>query len=171
MKLLGAKEFLKTVKPCTLCVEFWESNEEDCLKIIEDFKNGVNIIDKYYGEFYLFGDNFYSLSFLARADLQPDDIVTIKGKDYNCIFIYDQNIVGDASPSITLQLVFENEDEWPDVIKVRPGNELLYKQDILNIRDWFLENESFQNAEGEDYEWIWEFLEKHYSGNKIVNYK
>ena len=31
MKLLGAKEFLKTVKSGTLFCEFWMNNEEDCL--------------------------------------------------------------------------------------------------------------------------------------------
>ena len=34
MRLLGAKEFLKTVKPGTLCVEFWLDSEEECNPII-----------------------------------------------------------------------------------------------------------------------------------------
>ena len=38
MKLLGAKEFLKTVKSGTLFCEFWMNNEEDCLEIIKDFE-------------------------------------------------------------------------------------------------------------------------------------
>ena len=36
MRLLGAKEFLRTVKPGTLCVEFWLDSEKECLQLIED---------------------------------------------------------------------------------------------------------------------------------------
>ena len=34
MKLLGAKEFLKTIKSGTLFCELWMNNEEDCLESI-----------------------------------------------------------------------------------------------------------------------------------------
>ena len=168
MKLLGAREFLKTVKPGTLCIEFWEGNEEQCLQIIEDFKKGVNIIDKYYGEFYLFGDNSFSLTFLVSNYEEPNDIVKINNKEYDCIFVYDKNIVGDASPTTTLQLVFESEDEWPIEIKVQESDEILTKKDIKNIQQWYLVNDYFEPNEK-----ALNSLdnEPYYKDNEIVNYK
>ena len=165
MKLLGAKEFLKTVKPGTLFCEFWMNNEEDCFEIIKDFENGVNILDKYTGEFLIYGNNTGSLTFLKSKSAKE---VLIDNILYNCLFYYDHNIVGDASPGLTLQLVFENEDEWPEQINVDNGDQVLNKQDIKRIRDYFLATEGPFKA----CDWALEALEKdYYKSNKIVNYK
>ena len=99
MKLLGAKEFLKTVKSGTLFFELWMNNEEDCFEIIKDFENGVNILDKYTGEFLIYGNNTGSLAFLKTEKYNE---VLIDNILYNCLFYYDHNIVGDASPNSTL---------------------------------------------------------------------
>lgn len=163
MKLIGAKEFLKTIKPGTLCVEFWEDSEEDCLKIIKEYQNDENIIEKHCGEFYIFGDNGGSLTFL-KEDKNKE--IEINNKKYDCLFYYDKNIVGDASPSTTLQLMFENEDEYPSEIPVQQSNEHLSKEDILNIRKWFMQNISFMPVTDEI-----EYLEAHYRDNIIVNFK
>ena len=83
MKLLGAKEFLKTIKSGTLFCELWMNNEEDCLEIIKDFENGVNILDKYTGEFLIYGNNIGSLAFLKAEKYNEaliDNII------YNCLF-------------------------------------------------------------------------------------
>ena len=165
MKLLGAKEFLKTVKSGTLFCELWMDNEEDCFKIIKDFENGVNILDKYAGEFLIYGNNTGSLTFLKSKSAKE---VLIDNILYNCLFYYDHNIVGDASPGLTLQLVFENEDEWPEQINVDNSNQVLNKQDIKRIRDYFLTTEGPFKA----CDWALEALEKdYYKSNKIVNYK
>ena len=165
MKLLGAKEFLKTVKSGTLFCEFWMNNEEDCSEIIKDFENGVNILDKYTGEFLIYGNNTGSLTFLKSKSAKE---VLIDNILYNCLFYYDHNIVGDASPGLTLQLVFENEDEWPEQINVDNSDQVLNKQDIKRIRDYFLATEGPFKA----CDWALEALEKdYYKSNKIVNYK
>lgn len=164
MRLLGAKEFLKTVKPGTLCCEFWKS-EETCKDIIRDFENGVSILNKYEGEFYLFGDNSFSLAFLY--DEEDHEIINIDGVDYDCLFCYDKNIVGDASPTSTLQLVFDSEDEWPEQIKVEFSNRVLNKDDIRKIQKYFLETEKFG-----DNSWALMNLESYdYCDDYIVNYK
>ena len=165
MKLLGAKEFLKTVKPGTLFFEFWMNNEENCFKVIKDFENGISILDKYYGEPHIYGNNSGSLTFLKSDDAEE---VLIENIPYNCLFYYDHNIVGDADPCKTLQLVFENEAEWPEKLKVEQSDQVLDIQDIRRIRDYFL-------AECGPFEfdsWALEELEKdYYKNNKIINYK
>ena len=83
MKLLGAKEFLKTVKSGTLFCEFWMNNEEDCLEIIKDFENGVNILDKYTGEFLIYGNNAGSLTFLKAGKYKEVLIDNIGIEDFN----------------------------------------------------------------------------------------
>lgn len=165
MKLLGAKEFLKTVKPGTLFFELWMSHEEDCFEIIKDFENGINLLDKYSGELLIYGDNSGSLAFLKSND---EEEVLIDNIPYNCLFYYDHNIVGDASPCSTLQLVFENEDEWPELISVDDSDQVLNKQDIKRIRDYFLVTE----GPFKTYDWALEELEKdYYKNNEIINYK
>lgn len=167
MKLLGAKEFLRTVKPGTLCVEFWLSHEEDCLELIKDRQNGVDLLEKYSGEFYIFGDNGGSLAFI-----EDEDEETIEGVKYNCLCYYDKNIVGDASPWTTLQLVYETEDEWPEEICVG-GDIVLHKDDIRRIRDWFLKTEGpFTDETSDDkFAWALKHLEEEEPDHKIINYK
>ena len=138
MKLMGAKEFLKTAKPGTLFFELWMSHEKDCFEIIKDFENGVNLLDKYGGELLIYGNNAGSLTFLKS---ERDEEVLIDNILYNCLFYYDHNIIGDASPCSTLQLVFENEDEWPEQISVDNSDQVLNRQDIKRIRDYFLATE------------------------------
>lgn len=161
MRLVGARKFLETVKAGTLCVEFWRNTQEECLRIIEDYKNGEDIIKKYNGEFYIFGSNSGSLGFIE------DDIeYEIDGKKYNCLCYYDLNIVGDASPETTLHLVFETEGEYPEEIYVESGDVLckkLTKEDIIKIKNWFVKNTLFSKPD----DWVWEFLNKE---NIIINF-
>ncbi len=163
MRLIGAKEFLKTVKSGTLFIRYW-ATKKDCKEIIRDFEKGEDILKKYLGEYHIFGDNSGSLTFLEYDD---PDIVTISGKEYTCLFHYDCNIVGDASPSETIYLVFDNEDEWPDKIKIEDSDEkFLKKSELLKIRDWFIAENTFSNDP-----WGLNFLEEHYKDDEIVNYK
>lgn len=166
MRLLGAKRFLETVKPGTLCVEFWEDTKEQCLQIIKDFKNGQNIIRNYDGEFYIFGDNGGSLSFITDDD---NEEYCIDGKTYHCLFYYDKNICGDACPETTLQLVFESEDEYPNKICAESCNnsiEELTKEDIIKIKNWFIQEAEyfFEN------DWALEYLKNEYKDDFIVNF-
>ena len=165
MRLIGAKEFLKTVKPGTLCCEFWK-NEEICRNIIEEYENGIDILTKYEGEFYLFGDNSFSLAFLY--DEEENEIFNIYGIDYDCLFCYDKNIVGDASPTSTLQLVFDSEDEWPEQIKIQLSEKTLTKEDVKRIQKYYLETEIFG-----DNSWAMERLEtdEYFKDDFIINYK
>jgi hypothetical protein len=77
MKLMGAKEFLKTVKPGTLFFELWMSHEKDCFEIIKDFENGVNLLDKYGGELLIYGNNAGSLTFLKS---EKDELLKVNGR-------------------------------------------------------------------------------------------
>lgn len=172
MRLLGAKEFLKTVKPGTLCVEFWLKNEKECLQLIEDYKNGIDILKKYYGELYIFGDNSGSLTFLFNEE--DIEIYKINGYKYDCLFYYDKNIVGDANPKTTLQLVYESENEWPENIYPcdyyhKSINKVLHKDDIKRIIKYFLKNNTFSDETKED-AWALKFLENE-KDNAIINYK
>ena len=111
------------------------------------------------------GNKTGSLTFLKSKSAKE---VLIDNILYNCLFYYDHNIVGDASPGLTLQLVFENEDEWPEQINVDNSDQVLNKQDIKRIRDYFLATEGPFKA----CDWALEALEKdYYKSNKIVNYK
>lgn len=172
MRLLGAKEFLKTVKPGTLCVEFWMSHDRDCLYIIEDFKKGVNLLEKYSGEFYIFGDNGGSMAFLEPYE-DDDEETIIDGHKYSCLFYYDKNIVGDALPWSTLQLVFDSEDEWPEKIPIRQtdGKQFLDKEDIKRIIKYFLEEDGPFKDETSDSAWALKKLEEEdYKDDEIINY-
>ena len=64
--------------------------------------------------------------------------------------------------------MFENEDEWPEQIKVDNSDQVLNRQDIKRIRDYFLANEGPFKTD----DWVLEELEKdYYKDNKIINYR
>ena len=184
MRLLGAKEFLKTVKPGTLCIEFW-SNKQECHELIRNYEAGKTIdelLEKFYGEFYMFGDNAGSLAFIESDDIVGEyEEYEIEGITYNCLFYYDKNIVGDASPTETLQLVFDNEDEWPNEVRVEKSTwkegesrfaKPLHKEDLKRIQKWFLEDNNLLDETGPD-AWALKALEEndYYRDDSIVNYK
>ena len=172
MRLLGAKEFLKTVKPGTLFMEYWLERNQ-CDELIQDFESGMSFEDlsKKYGVtgFLVFGDNGGSMAFSEN-----EEEVTIDGVTYNCLFYYDHNIVGDASPTETLNLVFDTEDEYPEEILVEGDNKLLSKKDIIRIRDYFVkENGPFDDETDLDKRWALKKIitDDYYKNDKIVNYK
>lgn len=184
MRLLGAKEFLKIAKPGTLFLEFWLEDEDECLKLIADYKeqlaqgnSPVNYLRAHYcNDFYIFGDNHASLSFLY--DETYNDTAVIDGKEYNCLFYVDKNIVGDADPFSTLNLVFDSEDEWPDAVVVERSHfsascEFLSKIDIKKIRDYFVTNMGPFVDELSEEAWALKELETNesYKDDYIVNYK
>lgn len=112
MRLVGAKHFLKTVKPGTLYKRFWLYNEKQCLDLIKKYENKEDLY--YYSETEIFGDNSGSLGFYEvdeSLDELKEGLVKINDKTYTCLFYYDANVVGDASPKETLYLVYDNEDE------------------------------------------------------------
>ena len=174
MRLLGAKEFLKTVKPGTLCLEFWCKDEKECASLIKDFLTNASIyslIAQYCGEFYIFGDNVGSLSFLC--DSLNSQSVTIEGVEYDCLFYYDKNIVGDANPYLTLQLVFDSEEEWPEETPVEGSSKNLTKQDIKRIQKWFIKTQGPFRDESSDNEQVWalKYLIENDNNDEIVNFK
>ena len=134
MRLLGAKEFLRTVKPGTLCIQFWMNNETECFNLIKDYESGKSVYNDYgYGDnFFIFGDNSGSLAFIKNTKR-----IMVGDAIYDCLFYYDLNIVGDASPTETLYLVFED-NEWPDKIAVEDSDQFLTKDELKKIRKWFL---------------------------------
>lgn len=166
MRLLGAKEFLRTVKPGTLFRMYWH-DVEICHNIIEAFKNGkINEI-QYYSEVAIFGSNSGSLSFHKLTD---SDNVIIDNKNYDCLFYYDLNIVGDASPTETLYLVYDSIDEWSDKVNIEESDgEFLTKDELVKIRDWFIENEGPFSDETNG--WALQILisDEYYKNNEIVN--
>lgn len=148
MRLIGAMEFLKTVREGTLCIGFWLRGEDDCRKLANDYESGMSVNDitkRYYPEIFIFGDNSASLAFTPRFDyLDDEDTEIIDGHKYDCLNYYDLNIVGDASPWTTLYLVFDDETEWPERIVLQDynsdcTNEPIPKEGIKAIVKWFLE--------------------------------
>ena len=172
MRLVGAKEFLETVKPGTLCVEYWKTREI-CKEIIQDYENHVDITKKYLGEVFVFGDNSGSLAFLREYDDKDIGVENIDGISYDCLFYYDLNIVGDAGPHETLYLVYDTEDEWPSGVKVVNSKQVLDKDDLKRIIKWFLETEGdhFIDEVNDKNAWALKTLEDYFSFNTIVNYK
>lgn len=170
MRLIGPKEFLKTVKPGTLYERFWLDNEKECLDLIKRYEHQETLY--YYSEIEMFGDNIASLGFCEVDELESkENPIEINGKTYTCLFYYDANVVGDACPKTTLYLVYDNEDEWPEKIKVEDTKDkYLTKEELITIRDWFLKSNVFENElEG----WALEALEtdNYYKDNFVVNYK
>lgn len=165
MRLIGAKEFLRTVKPGTLFIQYWKT-ENECKKIIRDFENDLDITKKYYGGYHLFGDNSGSMTFLLSEE---SDYIEIDNKTYDCLFYYDCNIVGDADPTATVYLVFDDIFEWPDKIKVEDTeDEYLTKEELIKIREWFITENMFSDNSRDS-----AFLESkdYYKDDEIVNYK
>lgn len=169
MRLIGAKEFLKTVKPGTLFMEFWMRNKQECLDLIKEWEKDKTIcVKKEEGRFYFFGDNSHSLTFFIDDEEPP---ITINGTTYFCLFDVDKNIVGDASPTTTLNLVFDSEEEWPKKIFVEDSDDYLTKEDLKNIQNYFLKSDYFTN-ENSIKQWPLRALytEEYYCDDEIVNY-
>ena len=173
MRLVGAKEFLQTVKHGELFIQFWLPLK-DCIHVVEDFKKGEDIITKYGGEIALFGSNSHSLSFLQ--DPEVSDKITVDNVTYDCIYIWDLNVVGDANPTSTLYLIFDNEDEWPDKIEidsyVSNDKQYLSKDDIKRIQKWFNENDSDEKVHSFLNEWALKelYTNELFNDQWVVNY-
>ena len=169
MRLLGNKEFLRTVKPGSLFVEFW-MNKKLCNELIWDYEAGLSaseIVNKYHGNFYLFGDNAASLCFMENED---DPSVSIDGVEYRCLVYDDENFVGDASPGDMLNLVFDGEDEYPDRVPVGDSNKFLCRDEVIRIKEWFVNTHKPFNDETDG--WALQTLETdlYYKDDLIVTY-
>lgn len=167
MRLIGAKEFLKTVKAGTLYKRFWLNSEKDCLDLIDKYNRNYYLDYSY--ELEIFGDNSGSLAFLEPTDER--EVITIGNKDYTCLFYYDANVVGDAGPNTTLYLVYDGEDEWPSQVEIDNSEDYLTKEELIAIRHWFLKAEGPFRDEAKE-GWALETLEKedYYKNSRIVNY-
>ena len=119
MRLIGAKEFLKTVKPGTLFIQYWKSNANECKEIIRDFEKGVDITKKYYGGYHLFGDNGGSLTFLLSDE---PDMVTIDDKEMSftgIATVYEQSIISaflESDEGYELTLNFSDYEPGSDTL-------------------------------------------------------
>ena len=161
MRLVGAKKFLRIAKSGTLYAVFSFSNEEECFNLIEKYNDGEELSER----IEIFGDNSGSLAFIKN-----DEKVSIGGKEFDCIFYYDANVVGDASPETTLYLIYEDAD-FPSKIEIEQSNgEFLSKDDVFLIRKWFLENHTFKK---EYNDWALNELisNDYFKNNKVINYK
>ena len=175
MKLVGAKEFLKTVKAGTLCISFWCSSQNQCDNLIQDYNNNIDITQKYKNlidlEWFLYGDNASSLTFL---DDDNEDI-KIGNKIYNCLFHYDKNIVGDADPKETLYLVLEDFNDWPLELPVWGADYSLARDELIKIQKWFLKKCGPFTDENSTEKWAWALnkleTDDYYKNDHIVNYK
>lgn len=166
MRLIGAREFLKTAKPGDLYYRYWCSRESACEEVIDDIlERGATDI---YAEIEIFGDNSGSLSFTRPV---CPDTVCIDGKEYDCFFYYDANVVGDAGPTTTLYLVFDNLNEWPERVKIEgTEDEFLTKEELIKFREHFI-NECGPFTDEANDGWALKKLdEDYYRDNWIVNY-
>ena len=177
MRLLGARPFLKTVKPGTLFIEFWFSDESECQKLIDNFKSGMSIndiLEQQYGSYHIYGDNSGSLAFIESLFDEEKEIVTIDDNDYDFLFYYDKNIVGDANPSTTLNIVFDSPEEWPNEVPVTPAGEednyrYLEPDDLERIIKWFLEEcGPFRDEVNDKSAWALKALDEKYYKDKWV---
>ena len=166
MRLLGAKEFLKTVNSGTVCIEFWMNNAEECLDVIRDYEeshDAKSLFEKYHGEVFVYGDNVGSLMFIEESEFPP---VSVGGIDYRCFSYTDLNIVGDASPWTTLYLAFDDEAEWLDETPIADSVETLSKDDMKRAIKWFLNTHG--PFDGRLPQWALDVLEE---DDPIINYK
>ena len=157
MQLLGAREFIK-MPSGTFYVRYWLNTEDQCLQLIDKFKNNPkSFLNIEPDDLEVFGNNQGSMGFCGN-----------KNDDY--IFYYDANVVGDADPSNTLYLVLE-ETELPDKIVERDEEDNfveIVKGDIIRIKNMFV-NEICDKSKDE---WALKKLDKlSAEGNKIVNIK
>ena len=170
MKLVGAKEFLKIAKPGMFFLQFWASIG-DCYEIINKYQNNKfnEILDEYNLELYIYGDNSGSLSIDKNYDIYDDcETFNIDGKLYGCLCYTDLNIIGDACPYETLYLLFDNVDEIFDCAIP----DILTKEELIKIRDWFLDyGAPFRDEVNDPNAWALKTMEETYPYDKIVNYK
>ena len=114
MKLVGAKEFLKSAKSGMFFLQFW-ATADYCHKIIKKYENNEfnEILNDDSFELYIYGDNSGSLGIDKNYDTFDDGdtfFIGENGKTYYCLCYTDLNIVGDAVPHETLYLLFDNVD-------------------------------------------------------------
>lgn len=173
MRLIGAKEFLKTVKPGTLYSRFWLDTEKECLDLIHRYRANDELY--YWRETEIFGDNDGSLGFTKPSEFDVEDVHfkthIINGKKYDYLSYYDANVVGDAGPTTTLYLVYDTEDEWPEQVPIDNSDDYVTKSDLISIRDWFLDTAGPFRDETKD---GWALIEletnSYYKDNRIINY-
>lgn len=184
MKLVGAKQFLKLAKCGTFFIQFWCHEEGECYDIIREYEENnlkQNIFEKHYGETCIFGDNTGSLSFEMNTGkpnerdtsefLYGDDEIPIGDKVAYGSY-YDLNIVGDADPTQTLYLIFDNENDFYNfVIKDTKNNDnLLTLEELKLLKDWFLKE--CDNPDDETEGWAMNALKTSdwLKDDPIVNY-
>ena len=172
MKLVGAKEFLKKAKSGMFFLQFW-TDADYCQTIINKYENNKfnEILDDYKIsnaslELYIYGDNSGSLSIDRNYDIFDNgDTFNINGKYYHCLCFTDLNIVGDAVPHETLYLLFDNVDEIFDFVIP----DILTREELPIIRDWFLCNNTFKDEVNDEDAWALKSLEN--DTDAIVNYR
>lgn len=172
MKLLGAKEFIKS-KPGTFYIRFWKNSEDKCFKIIEQFKEDPKSLlneEDELDELEVYGNNSYSMSFRSGVFDWDTEIMSKSENDEDFIFCWDANVIGDANPLYTLYLVLE-EDELPEfIIAVSSfyGNPVkLSKDRILRIRNLFVKEYCSEIEELSD--WIKEVIKEYSKESEIFN--
>lgn len=142
LKLMGARHFLD-MSSGTIYQRFWENDEEELLKIIDDFNK--NKLEINWNDIEIYGDNYGSAA--IEYDEEYDDY----------IYYYDANVVGDANPFKTLYLVID-EDKLPSNVEINGVN--FTKNEIVNLKERFLmilkEEQSFINRN----EWARQYLEQ-----------
>jgi len=172
MKLLGAKEFIKS-KPGTFYFRLWKNAEDECFKIIEQFKEDPKSLlneENEENELEVYGNNSYSMSFRSGVFDWDTDIMSKSENDEDFIFCWDANVIGDAGPLTTLYLVLE-EDELPEfIIAVNSFYEnpvKLSKDRILRIRNLFVKEYCSEIEELSD--WIKEAIKEYSKESEIFN--
>jgi len=169
MKLLGAKEFIKS-KPGTFYFSFWKNTEEECFKIIEQFNKDPKSLLNEEDELEVYGNNSFSMSFRSGRFDWDTGIMSKSENDEDFIFCWDANVIGDASPLTTLYLVLE-EDELPEfIIAVNSFYEnpvKLSKDRILRIRNLFVKKYCSEIEELSD--WIKEAIKEYSKESEIFN--
>lgn len=168
MRLIGAKEFLSTVKAGTFFLQYWTS-VANCNRLIQLVEQGdlEGAIKENPLELYIFGDNSGSLNIEVLDEDWDCDHYEIEGKDYHCLIYTDLNIVGDANPYSTLYLVFDNLEDIP--LCALPLGQT--KETLTIFRNWFLTKcGPFRDEVNDEEAWALKTFEESYLGDPIVNY-
>ena len=156
--LTGAKRFIDMPKG-TIYFEFW-TDRIKCENIIKTFESNPKDLLCEFEDMHIYVNNDGSATFYNNEEDEDSPI-----------FYYDANIVGDASPTETLYLVF-NEDIIPEKVEIngRDNKIVLTKQQILNYKDKFLKELDIEVSDTN--KWARDLLhnDKGYRDDYIINY-
>ena len=155
IKLLGARKFIG-LPTGTIYKEYWLKNEDECEKMINEFKENPN---RFLNTRHLMIYQDNSASLLLQAPFWENELCLV-----------DINVVGDACPSCTLRITFDLEDlqETINVGKDDEDVDVIFSKE--EIKEFIKIMKDDTNYRKQDFKSALDFLDELYkNGNKIID--